>query len=96
MVYPYYFDTISIVWKYYTIIMDNQISIIFPIKVHTISILWIFKICSSGPVVFLQTANKRLHDVMHRIINVGQNYTPNNYIPQARLVSNQHLVSIIL
>jgi hypothetical protein len=33
---------------------------------------------------------------MHRIINVGQNYTPNNYIPQARLVSDQHLVSIIL
>ena len=37
---------ISIVWKY-TIIMDNQKSTLFPIKVHTISILWIFKIFSS-------------------------------------------------
>ena len=36
IVYPYYFDTIP------TIIMDNQKSILFPIKVHTISILWIF------------------------------------------------------
>ena len=46
IVYPYYVDTISIVWKY-TIIMGNQKSILFPIKIHTISILWIFKIFSS-------------------------------------------------
>jgi hypothetical protein len=35
-------------WKY-TIIMDNQKSILFPIKVHTISILWIFKIFPVSP-----------------------------------------------
>jgi hypothetical protein len=41
--------TKSIVYPilYYTIIMDNQKSILFPIKVHIISILWIIKMFSS-------------------------------------------------